>query len=333
MAHDIFDELTKAWQPRLRMAFLKAVAAITDQVTIKAIVAELENGDIEGALKAVGVEDYYFDGLAEQIRQVFTAGGKGTARLVPTIRTASGNVIRFVFAARAREAEDWIRSRSSEMVQGIVTGQTDMIRVFLRDGLVAGQNPRATALDLVGRISKASGNRVGGVIGLTEAQEQWQRAYAAELASNDPTDLRKALRRDLRDKRYDRTIAKAIREGRAIPAEMRQKMLLAYRNRSLKYRADAIARTETARSLGEAHRQAWEQAFERRQVDRTKVVKVPKYIHDGHARLWHREVAEMNKDGVPWDLPYAVPDGMVPQMHAPYDEPMCRCRETVKIIR
>jgi hypothetical protein len=59
----------------------------------------------------------------------------------------------------------------------IVADQKTAVRNFLEAGLAEGANPRTTALDLVGRISGASGKREGGVIGLTSSQEGWVRNY------------------------------------------------------------------------------------------------------------------------------------------------------------
>lgn len=333
---DPFDALTEEWEPQTRRAFLEAVQGIVDRQNVSLIARLLENGDVNGALRAVGLDPLDFRGLDQIITQTFGAGGEAFAEDVnrqAPLKSPEGAIVQFFFNARNPEAENWIRTRSSNLITQIVDDQRNMVREFLRVGLVEGNNPRTTALDLVGRIDPRTKQRTGGVIGLTSGQEAWQRAYEAELRSGEPGELKKALARGLRDKRFDRTIAKAIRTGEPLPADTIQKMVIAYRNRSLKYRADTIARTETIRTLGQSQVETWNQAISTGRVRQDQLLKIPVSARDERVRHRHREVENLNAKGVNWSEPYKVPAGMQPQMHAPYDEPMCRCRERVKVDR
>jgi hypothetical protein len=123
--------------------------------------------------------------------------------------------------------------------------------------MTAGINPRTVALDLAGRINPATGFREGGLIGLTSTQEGWVRNYARDLDELSGN----ALTRALRDKRFDLTVAKAIREGTPIPADAKAAMIRAYKNRALRFRAEGIARTEAMAALHEAQRHALDQAI------------------------------------------------------------------------
>jgi hypothetical protein len=154
-------------------------------------------------------------------------------------------------------AERWLRQYSSTMISGIVDDQRNMVRSFLQNGLSKGLNPRTTALDLVGRIG-ANGQRAGGVIGLTESQEQWARNYADELENNPAASLKKTLR----DARFDRAVQRAINLKEPIPADLRGKMVAAYRNRALRYRAETIARSETTTALHQAQDDAINQGIQ-----------------------------------------------------------------------
>lgn len=328
---DPIEALLDQFEPRVRQAFLDAIARIADKASIKAIEDRLRVDDFEGALRAVGLDPNDFSGLRNAIVDAYGAGGAAVTETIPASRDDGGALIKVLFDIRAPRAEAWAQTKSSGLVTEIVEDQRNMIRANMRAGLEAGRNPRETALDIVGRIDAKTGKRAGGVIGLTSGQEAWQRSYAAELGSTDPAELRKALGRGLRDKRFDAAITKAIKTGEPIPAETRAKMVTAYRNRSLKYRADTISRTETIRALGAAKVEAYEQAIDKGQVREQDLLKFPISAHDERVRQTHREVVKLNRKGVPWRQPYQVPAGMAPQMHAPYDEPVCRCREEVKI--
>lgn len=251
---DPFDELLETWPAKLRDAFLESISGITSRAKIREIVRLLERGDIEGVLRHLDINPLEFQGLSLAMRDLYTAGGLKFGQAIPTL-------VRFIFDVRNPTAEEWLRFKSSELVTEIVEDQRNMVRGFLTEGLERGDNPTTTARNLVGRIEKTSGQRTGGVLGLTSGQERWQQAYAAEIASSDPSELRKALGRNLRDKRFDRSITKAIREGTGIPKAIQGKMLRAYRNRTLKYRANTIGRTETLQSLAASQYEAYRQAI------------------------------------------------------------------------
>jgi hypothetical protein len=328
---DPIEALLDQFEPRIRDAFLAAIQRIVDKVSIKQLEDRLRVGDIEGALRAVGLDPNDFAALRNEIVAAYGAGGSAVADTIPAARGADGALIKVLFDIRSPRAEAWARDKSSTLVTEIVEDQRAMIRENMRAGLEAGRNPRDTALDLVGRIDPRMKKRTGGVIGLTSTQEKWQRNYAAELASSDPAELRNALGRGLRDKRFDAAVLKAIRDGKPIPAETRAKMVAAYRNRSLKFRADTISRTETIRALGASKVEAYEQAIDKGQVREQDLLKIPHSAGDERVRHNHREVERLNRKGVPWRQAYQVPPGMAPQMHAPYDEVQCRCREEIRI--
>lgn len=327
---DPLEALTEKWEPAIRKAFLEAVAAIRDRVSISGLVARIEAGDIDGAIRAVGLDPNDFTLLSRALTSAFGGGGDAIAALIPAARDGGGALIKILFDIRNPRAEAWLKDRSSTLITEIVSDQQDTIRAHLVAGLEAGQNPRKVALGLVGRIHPTTGRREGGVIGLTSGQEQWQRAYAAELASGNPGDLRKALARNLRDKRFDRTIEKAIREEKPIPAETVEKMVAAYRNRSLRYRAETIARNEAIRSLGAAQTEAYDQAIDRGQVEADQITRFWRTMEDKRVRHTHRLIPGMNKEGRARREPFATPTG--PSMHAPHDhDPVCRCREIIRI--
>lgn len=327
---DPFDALTELWEPKIRDAFLDAIAAVRDKIVLRKLIERLERQDIDGALRIIGLDVGDFVHVTDAIAETYSAGGRAFVGNIPAARAADGAMIKILFDVRNPQAELWLRTRSSMLVTGIVDDLQAALRDHLVDGLVAGKNPRATALDLVGRINRVTGQREGGIIGLTGTQEQWQRAYAAELASRDPAELRKALNRGLRDKRFDRTIAKAIRTGEPIPADLQAKMVSAYRSRSLRFRAETIARNETIRALGAAQTEAYAQALARGQIRVEQITRLWRTMDDRRVRPAHRLIPGMNKEGRRWDEPFQTPTG--PSMHAPHDtDVLCRCREVIRL--
>lgn len=329
MAANRLDQLVEEWAPPLRRAFLNAVADIRDRVVINVVAEMLERGDVQGAIEAVGIDPVAFRALEAQLDQAFEAGGNYTADRIPALRQPSGHRLQVRFDVRNPRAEGWLRDHSSTLITRIVDDQRQTIRQYLTAGMEAGQNPRRVALDLVGRINKASGRREGGVIGLTASQEEWVRRYEAELRNLSP----EALKRTLRDKRFDRTIQKAIREGAPIPPDARRRMVEAYRNRALQHRAEVIARTEAMTALHRSQVEAFQQAIDLGQVDETAVLKVWHSAADRRVRHTHRI---LHGKAVGFRAPFISPSGAQLQFpgdpSAPSSETvMCRCWMDIRI--
>jgi hypothetical protein len=314
----------------LRDAFLAAVRELANSVDFAALTRLLEQGNISGALAALGIDPAHFNSLVVAQQATFNAGGLAAARAAPLLPQAGGYAVRVLFDVRNPRAEAWVRNESSTLVKEIVDDQRVMIRSRLEAGLQGGINPRQVALDLVGRIDPRTRRRSGGVIGLSSNQEQWLRNYEAELASSDPAILRNTLQRGLRDKRFDSVVLRAIRDGTGIPADTQAAMSLAYRNRALKWRGDNIARNETIKALGAAQIEAYQQSIDKGHVSQDLLTKFPVTAGDERVRETHREVPGLNPKGRKWNEPYVTPFG--PQMHAPYPHEIgCRCYERVKV--
>lgn len=294
-----FEALTEEWDPQIRRAFLQSVDEITDRAKIKEITRLLERGQVDDVLDVLGIDERAFQRLGMTMEQMYASSG---IRFGNSILTRA----RWQFDVRNPQAERWVRERSSSLVTEITQDQRNMVREFLERGLNQGDNPRTSALNLVGRVNPTTGRRQGGVIGLTTQQEAFQRRYAEELASSDPTALRKAMKRGLRDKRFDRSILKAIRDGKHLPPETQSKMRAAYRNRMRKYRADTISRTETLQSLAAAQHEAYRQAIEAGELEADQVTKIWKSAADGRVRFSH---AVLHNNERPFLEPFLSPYG------------------------
>lgn len=323
MAANRFDQLIEEWSPRLRRAFLDAVYGVRNGAQIEQIARMLERGDIEGALRAVGISEARFRELDRALADAYEAGGTYTGARIPATVSATGLRTVFLFSVRNPRAEDWLRNYSSNLIREIMDDQRIAIRNFLRAGMEQGANPRTTALDLVGRLNKATGNREGGVIGLTSSQEGWVRKYAEELRTNDAN----ALTRALRDKRFDPSVRKAIASGQPISADTQAKMVRAYRNRALRFRAEAIARTETLRSLHAGQDEALKQAIEQGILVESQVMTVWRTARDERVRATHAEMdGQKRAFGVPFDSPSGAKLLYPGDPDAPASETInCRC--------
>ena len=280
------DQLVSTWDEIIRKAFLDAVYLMRSGADIAQLVRMLEKGDVDAALRAVGLDPVQFRPFDKAIADAFEAGGNAGAKAIPPKVDPVGHRLIVMFDVRNPEAEAWLRDYSSGLVTEILTDQRTTIKEHLEAGMVAGSNPRTVALDLVGRIGP-SGKREGGVLGLTSGQAEWVRRYEAELASNAPGA---ALSRSLRDKRFDSAVKKAQAAGQPIPAEQRAKMVAAYRNRALKYRGEVIGRTEAMTALHQAQHEAMRQAIDKGVVNQSAVTSIWRSAADSRVRETHRHL-------------------------------------------
>ncbi|MBY0298997.1 MAG: phage head morphogenesis protein [Methylobacterium sp.] len=308
---------------------MAAIADITDRAQVGVIAAMVERDDVEGALHAVGIDPVAFRVLDAATAQAFEAGGNHVVARMPVLRRPDGQRLSIRFDVRNPDAENWLREHSSRKVTEIVEDQRQMIRSALVAGMAAGRNPRDVALDLVGRIDPATGKRQGGTIGLTSNQEEWVRRYADELARLDPN----ALTRQLRDKRFDGTVRKAIEAGRPLTAEQIAKMVAAYRNRALRHRTETIGRTEAMVSLHQSQEEATRQAIAAGQINPAMVVEIWRTTLDGRERDTHRQ---MNGQTVRRGQPFVSPSGARLRYpgdpRAPASEIInCRCWREVRV--
>jgi hypothetical protein len=255
--------LLDAWAPKVSEAFQQVVADIKGLIQPNHVAMRLATAGADAAVAAVPLQPALFRPLDRAMEQAFEGGGQATIEALPVVRGPEGGRISTVFDIRSPVAEAWLRDHSSTLVREIIDDQQAAIRARLVAGMEAGRNPRDIALDLIGRIDRATGRRTGGIIGLTAYQEAIVRNYAAELAQADPA----ALQRQLRDLRYDGALKRAIAEGKPLTGEQITCMVSAYENRMLRHRGETIAKTETTSALYEAREEALEQAGRAGQVN------------------------------------------------------------------
>lgn len=298
--HDNIAALLEKWEPEIRDAFLASIRDIVDRAQLERIVTALENGDVEGALRAVNLEPAAFLPLDNAIRQAFIEGGTATAARIPAAVTADRVAVRF--DARNPTAEAWLANHSSQAVTEIVDDQRAAIRTALTEGMTRGDNPRTTALNIVGRQDPATGRRVGGIIGLTSQQAGYVANARAELLSGDAATMERYFSRARRDKRFDGVVRQAIREGKPVDAATVTRLTSRYADRLLKLRGENVGRTESMASLNGAQFEAYRQAVAKGTVRPNAVRKVWIATRDLRTRDTHRA---LNGDSVGLHEPFA----------------------------
>jgi len=323
-----FEQLVSTYDPLLRAAWIEAIDDIRSNIVLRRIVERLERGDINGAIAAMHLDPAAFRPLDEAIRQAFNGGGIATVEAMPVLHDPEGHRIVVRWDARNIGAENWLREHSTTLVTNIVADQQSAIAGALAEGLGRGDNPTKTALDVVGRVNRVTGQREGGILGLTSQQAGYVARAREDLLSGDPARLRHYLTLNRRDKRFDPTVRKAIAEGKALPSDLVARITGRYADGLLKLRGDVIARTETMAALGQSQEAAYEQALAKGAVRADQIEGTWHTAGDNRVRDSHEG---MNGQKVGWKQPFTSPSGAM--LLYPGDtslgagpEEVCNCR-------
>lgn len=324
--------LVEQWEPLIRRAFMDAVNSLRSSVSLKVLVERLERGDIGGAVDVLRIEQEAFGGLDVAIADAFNAGGIATVEEM-RLRDPEGRRVNFRWNVRGPESEAWLRRHSSTLITGITAEQRDNARLILSEGLARGDNPTRTALDLVGRVSRPSGVRQGGVLGLSAPHVAATERARSALISGDVEGMRHYLTLTRRDRRFDPSIRKAIEAGKPLARGDVDRVIGRLSDSYLKLRADTIGLHETFNALGESRNAAFRQAISKGDVDVQDVVKTWRHTTAEHPRMQHVAMAGQT---VAFDQPFVAPDGtMIPYPHAegvPARHTLgCKCRAEYSI--
>lgn len=317
----------------IRQAFIEAIADIASRVVMARVIAKLESGDIIGAVEAIGLEPAAFDGMLDRIAEAYNAGGNLAVDQMPVLRDPEGHRVSLRFSVRNIRAETFLKSHSSALVTGILDDQRTAIRAALSEGLARGANPKTVGLDIVGRVSRATGTRTGGLLGLSAPQAAAVQNARQRLATGTPEALREYLALERRDRRFDKTVLAAIDSGKPIPADMRERMVGRYADRLLQLRGEVLAQNETHVAIFAGKHEAFEQAIEAGKVDASAVTKTWRHFPSDHPRMQH---VQMAGKAVGFNEPFVMPDGtMMAYPHDPNGPARhtlgCKCQADYKV--
>ncbi len=254
-------------EPRLRNALFNAVMATRKALDLDELAALIEAGDYDGALQAAARSGAV--SLADEYASVYALTGKSTAAFLEdvldvTVRFDGVNV----------RAVEYLQTERLRFIREFTNDQRAATRAALVDAMERGINPRETA-----RVFRDS-------IGLTERQQLAVLRYRQLLESGSL----EALDRRLRDGRFDRTVRRAIKEGKPLTKDQVDLMVTRYGQRYVKYRSEVIGRTEALRAVHAASDEAYRQAVEdgHIRVDQLKrkwVTAKDERVRKSHARL------------------------------------------------
>lgn len=308
-------------QQRIREGFLVSVYDIRSEVTVAEVAASIA----DGSAIAITVDQVFFGPLDEAMRQSYVESMRALRPPRYVRDPATGNRLVVRFDGRHPRAEAWMRQQSSRLITEIVSSQREAIQVALEAGLADGRNPRRVALDIVGRINRATGRREGGIIGLHRQFADYVVNARRELENLNSS----YFQRMRRDRRFDSMVRKAIREGKPLSAADVDRIVNRYSDRLLALRGETIARTEALTGLTAGRDEAMQQLVETGVVQPQDVRITWRWTGGATppGRDMHRE---MDGKSVGLNEMFVMPDGVM--MRFPHDpaggaehNANCRC--------
>jgi hypothetical protein len=325
-------DLADDWVPEIRVAFLLAIQDVTDTVVLRQVIEAIELGDVEKAFRALGLNDAAMRPLTGAIERAFENGGVAVGNTFPKrLATTEGVTAVFRFDVRDSRAERWLREKSASLVQTEIEHVRTSIRNVMTDGVTAGRNPKSIALDVTGRVNRTTGQRQGGIIGLTKNQERWAANVRLDLETLDS----RYFTRELRSKNFDNIVKTAIKDGKPLPVETVNKLTGSYKSNALNYRGKVIGRTEALNALRQSNREAHNQAIDMGAANKQDVQRFWDATGDAKTRPDHSAAeAATRENPVGFDEPFVLVDGsqlMFPGDFslgaAPEQTIQCRCIE------
>ena len=303
-------------EARFRVAFRMAIESIThDRATLGRVIALIEGGRIEEAIDLL-------EPIPEGLREAYEASFRASAASTAAWLTSAALSVEVRFDQTNARAVRAMERNSLRLVREFSLEQRRATRQALLAGIEQGLNPRDQA-----RLFRQS-------IGLTARQEAAVRNFGRMLTAGPGgvPDLESMTRR-LRDRRFDPSIARAVREGRALAPAHVARMVERYRERYIAYRSRVISRTEALRSVHQGTEEMYEQAIDNGHLGRGEIERT--WVSAGDRRVRHSHNimnGQVRGHGEPF-LSSSGPIRYPGDPDAPASETIqCRCVLTTRIV-
>ena len=270
------DDPTRAIAERHRRGVARALKAaiksLQRSVPIDAVTALIARKDVAGAADAVNLASFKhalrepFERLADVYRAALRLGGeqfnaaRATARLRKDSATLSGapeQPDKFAVDLYSDRVLAELRAYQDEFIGAL----TDDMRQKMFDLIVQGVRRNVEPAEIAKQIRDT--------IGLSDQLARAVVSYRTALENIDAA----ALERQLRDESADADVAGAIESGTPLSPERIDKLVSAYADRALDYRAQMIAQTESTRMSNMGLEAAYQQMIDESAVPSEAVKK------------------------------------------------------------
>ena len=299
-------------------AFREAVGYALDALPPERLSRLLAAGDESAVFKVLDDSALY---LAAREREAFVEAGENTAAFLDKVLdaglTKQAVEVGVRFDLTNQGAVDSIRDNKLRLIREFRQAQRDSVRSAMEPAIEEGLNPRVQA------------TRFRDSVSLTRRQSAAVDKYRALLENRDPA----AFSRALRDKRFDPSLTRAIRNKTDLTPKQIDRMVGRYRERYVKYRSEVIGRTEALRSVNQASSNMYDQAVENGDLNPEGVVRT--WLSTGDDRTRDSHIAA-NGQRRALNEPFQMSSGALLQYPGDPSAPaaetiLCRCTLTTRI--
>lgn len=302
-------KLSAKMEPALGRAFIEGAKGITDRTKVTRLAEIIQSEGAEAALEYMRITNADFGSLSAHMNAAYNDAGSIYAKSRLTLKGYRGAV--YQWDATRYEIVQAGNDLIGRDITRISRDTRNAIGNLIRDGIGNGVRSRDLARLIVGELS-TSGYRVGGVAGLNDPQRKWVMDYRRKLQDLNPGFTSNSRR----DRRFDPTINKAIRDGKPLTKAQVDRYVARYAERLRQSRAKTIARTEMASIVQLANYQAVLAKAEDAGVGPWAISK--EWIHAGHSVKDRIQHVMMNRTAVlGMSTPFIMPDGSM--MQHPHD--------------
>lgn len=330
-----YNAALDAWEAKLAADYLDQASRLTGDISMTQILALIKAGDdirlvqtLEGAAT--------YGATLETMRSAYIAGGADELAAMSAAqfgRVGLAIAKRPEFDPRRQTAEAWLQNNARGTLNGLVQQQGEAVQLMLAAGREREATPRQIAEMIVGKM-QVTGQRAGGVVGLAGNDAQAIVNARAQLESGDPALMRDYFQRVRRDRRFDKTIAKAIAAGTKPPQDAIDKAVSRYSERLLQTRAETEASIHAMEVYNAGRAQLYRQLVEDG-IDPSTITKQWRTRGDEKVRISHKIMSGQTQKA---DVPFNAPGGY--KMNSPGDMSLgapvsliarCRCRAVYTI--
>lgn len=285
----------------MRRAFIAAIQSLTGSIAFGDVENAIRADDLPALIVALNITDDHFARVRAELRAAFVVGGGIPIATIPDgQRSPDGSKTSIIFTGERPAEAALIRARGDLLIQGVIDSVQDAVRETLAEATLRSQNPRRTALDIVGRRNNATGRREGGIIGLTAKDARTVQSVRVALRDGGIERLKSYLDLKSRNRNYDKLVQRIIAGTQTPTIKQIDNIATGMTNKLLFTRGQTIAQTETLGALGQGRVQGYQRIFDEGIVDMDTVVKRWSTSADGRVRGSHRTLdgVELPFDGV-----------------------------------
>ena len=268
------------WERALARLFMEWAADV-DTIPVAAIARYVETNDVEGLIAAINtkpklwIDKFPLIAIEAGNMAVDHLRGKGEFAKAAKVRRSP------TFSITRQSAAEKLRNQTTRALERIESEQRKVITETIARGVEEGKRPRDIAVQIKRNLP------------LTSKQERAVANYEWSLRTGN----KDALRRELRDKRFDRTVA----GDKVLTNEQIDKMVAGYRRKMVSYRAKTIAQTEAHGAINWARHETAKQSASDQDMIKTWITRRDVDVRDSH------ESIDDQKRGL--DEPFVAPSG------------------------